>query len=140
MELVKPEFHEKGWGSELWLANNEVYCVKQMIINPGKKCSIHYHKIKEERFVVMKGSLRLLLFPNIGIKSFEHLATVMEPSKLEKGLLRYAEELILKPGDSHHLHNMLPHQFYGLGEEPTIFIEISTTHKEEDSYRIVKGD
>lgn len=139
MGIVKPEFHEKGWGSELWIVNDK-YCLKEMNIYNGKRCSIHYHKIKDETFVVKSGKLRLLLFPNIGILSFEYLSKIIEPNELEKQLLKNAEEYNLGPGDYKRILPMTLHQFYGNSEEPAVFYEFSTTHFEEDSYRLVKGD
>ena len=140
MGLAKPEIHLKGWGKEEWIVNNDKYCLKIMDINQGKRCSIHYHRKKDETFSVKNGLLRLLVFPDLAVMSFEHLATVIEPSKLEKEMLKHAEEHILAPGDSFRIHKMLLHQFYGHSEEPAVFYEVSTTHEEEDSYRIVKGD
>ena len=45
--ITKPEVHEKGWGRELWIVNSELYCSKIMELTKDKKCSIHYHKIKD---------------------------------------------------------------------------------------------
>jgi hypothetical protein len=36
----------KGWGREVWIANNDLYCGKILEIRKGKRCSLHYHKIK----------------------------------------------------------------------------------------------
>ena len=41
----------KGWGYEKWITNNEKYCGKLLYFNKGKKCSWHYHEIKEETFL-----------------------------------------------------------------------------------------
>jgi hypothetical protein len=43
-------FVKKGWGSELWLVNGDLYCGKILRFNKGKKCSLHYHKLKTETF------------------------------------------------------------------------------------------
>ena len=56
---MKPERHEKGWGYELWIVNNDLYCGKILHFNKGKKCSWHYHKIKQETFYVQKGKLKI---------------------------------------------------------------------------------
>ena len=39
---------EKGWGRETWLHNDEKYCGKILFFNAGKKCSLHYHKLKSK--------------------------------------------------------------------------------------------
>ena len=56
---TKPVRHEKGWGHELWIVNNNLYCGKILHFNKGKKCSWHYHKIKQETFYVQKGKLKI---------------------------------------------------------------------------------
>jgi quercetin dioxygenase-like cupin family protein len=42
------EFVPKGWGFEKWIVNNEQYCGKLLYFVKGRKCSWHYHKIKDE--------------------------------------------------------------------------------------------
>jgi len=36
----------KGWGREVWLVNDELYCGKILEIVKGKRCSLHFHKLK----------------------------------------------------------------------------------------------
>ena len=38
---------QKGWGKEIWLANNNKYCGKILKFNAGSKFSMHYHVDKE---------------------------------------------------------------------------------------------
>ena len=61
MKPHKPKHVEKRWGSETWFANNEEhnYCGKILHFNKGKKCSWHYHKIKQETFYIQKGKLKI---------------------------------------------------------------------------------
>ena len=40
----------KGWGWERWIVNCPEYCGKLLFFNKGKRCSWHYHKIKDEVF------------------------------------------------------------------------------------------
>src|SRR5271154_4872833 len=51
----------KGWGREVWIANGELYCGKILEINKGKRCSLHYHKLKTESFYLRSGRLRVRL-------------------------------------------------------------------------------
>lgn len=46
---------EKTWGFEEWLHNDQDYCIKYLNIEPGWKCSKHYHPRKKETFVVVQG-------------------------------------------------------------------------------------
>ena len=117
MKLL-PEEHPKGWGKELWIANNEKYCGKKLILNKGKKCSVHFHKIKDETFFVQSGKVQLDMYP--------------------EGFPGRQERIIMEPGTTVRIPQNTPHQFYGL-EDSEIF-EFSTQHFEEDSYRLAPGD
>jgi mannose-6-phosphate isomerase-like protein (cupin superfamily) len=108
---------DKGWGHELWIHNDEKYCGKLLFFVKGKKCSLHYHKLKHETFYVQSGKL---------------LCTFTEAEDAQ------VEKVILNAGDSKEVPPGLIHQMEAL--EDTIMFEFSTQHFEEDSYRIVKGD
>ena len=111
-------FVPKGWGFEKWVHNSEKYCGKLLYFAKGRKCSWHYHKIKDETFYVQSGRLRVRF-------SFQ--------DDLEK-----ADEVILGPGDNFHVPVGLRHQMEGI--EDTELFEFSTQHFDSDSYRIIKGD
>jgi mannose-6-phosphate isomerase-like protein (cupin superfamily) len=111
-------FVPKGWGFEKWITNNEKYCGKLLYFVKGKKCSWHYHKIKDEVFYIQSGKL-LVRF------GYSHD-------------LRECQEVVLEKGDSFHVKPELVHQMLAL--EDTEMFEFSTQHFDEDSYRIEKGD
>ena len=112
------EEHPKGWGRELWIVNNKGYCGKILEFNKDKRCSFHYHLLKDETFYLQQGLIELLISWEDDIES--------------------AKSIVLKPGDKHHIPQGLRHQMIAL-EDSKLF-EFSTTHYESDSYRIVKGD
>lgn len=115
---TKSEFHSKGWGHEEWITNNEKYCGKILRFEKDKRCSWHYHKIKDEVFYLLTGKLIL---------------KVSNGDSLEE-----AQVLTLEKGESFHIRTGMRHQMIAL--EDTELLEISTQHFEDDSYRIVKGD
>ena len=117
------EFHEKGWGYEVWMANCELYCGKLLVLYRNLRCSIHYHKLKDETFYLQDGLIRM----NVWEGPFELGA----PTDCDTFLMHPGDRLVLPPDT--------PHQFIGVDPKSTI-IEISTQHFEEDSYRIQKGD
>lgn len=117
-EKFEPEIHKKGWGYEKWIRNSSEYCGKILFFNAGKKCSWHYHKIKDEVFYVQRG-LVVIKF------SWENELT-------------NASEILLRAGESFHVPQGLRHQMKAI--EETELFEISTTHFDTDSIRIVKGD
>ena len=113
-----PEIHIKGWGYEKWIVNKEEYCGKLLFFEKDKKCSFHYHKIKDEVFYLQSGKL---------------IVKYSDGDNLNK-----SEELIMNPGDNFHVYTGLRHQMIAL-EDSELF-EFSTQHFEDDSHRIVNGD
>ena len=59
METVE-DIHLKGWGYEKWIVNSDKYCGKLLYFHEGKRCSWHYHKIKDETFYVQSGELMVI--------------------------------------------------------------------------------
>jgi D-lyxose ketol-isomerase len=51
----------KLWGVEYWIVNTELYAMKFLKVNPGFQCSIHAHALKDETFVGISGTMRLLI-------------------------------------------------------------------------------
>lgn len=109
---------DKGWGYELWIANKPQYCGKLLHFEKGKRCSWHYHRIKEETFFLGNGEIRLL---------------VGWDDDLTK-----AQEVLLNPGDRYEIPVGLRHQMIALQESD--LYEFSTEHFDEDSIRVIKGD
>ena len=108
----------KGWGYEKWIVNNEEYCGKLLFFLRDKRCSWHYHVLKDEVFYVQAGKI---------------LVKFSEGDDLEA-----AQEVVLNPGDNFHVYRGLRHQMIAI--EDTELFEFSTQHFDEDSYRIQKGD
>ena len=112
------KFVPKGWGWERWIVNKEEYCGKLLYFNVNKRCSWHYHKIKDEVFYLQSGKI---------------LVHYSDQDDLEK-----AEQKILHPGDNFYVYTGLRHQMVAL-EDSELF-EFSTQHFYSDSHRIIKGD
>jgi len=129
--IKKPKYHPKGWGYELWIHNDSKYCGKMLFFKEGKRCSLHYHKIKHETFYLQSGRMILEYYPPNPL--VDALAEEGDSS-----LLGDYTETLLTPGDSFEVPVNTPHRLTAL-EDSELF-EFSTKHYEEDSYRIVKGD
>ena len=112
------KFVPKGWGFEKWIVNKEEYCGKLLYFAKGKRCSWHYHVLKDEVFYIQSGKI---------------LVKFSDEDNLEK-----ANEVILSKGDNFHVYRGLRHQMIAI--EDTELFEFSTQHFDEDSYRIIKGD
>tara|TARA_R110000851_G_scaffold333049_2_gene510902 strand:+ start:10075 stop:10434 length:360 start_codon:yes stop_codon:yes gene_type:complete len=119
MEIfLEIKFVPKGWGFEKWIVNKEEYCGKLLYFAKGKRCSWHYHKLKDEVFYIQSGKIKVMFS--------------------EKDDLHNAPFVVLEKGDNFHVYLGLRHQMIAL--EDTELFEFSTQHFDEDSYRIIKGD
>lgn len=110
-------FVEKGWGHEnIWVTNDK-YCSKVLEFQKGGKFSMHFHREKEESWLILGGKfiVRYIDTANASI-----------------------HELELNPGDTWHNAPLLPHQIECL-EEGRI-LEVSTPDSVEDNYRVMPGD
>jgi len=108
----------KGWGGEKIICNSQEYCGKILYFVKGKKCSWHYHILKDETFYIQSGKILL--------------------KYSEEDDLANALEVILTPGDKFHIYRGLRHQMTAL--EDTELFEFSTQHFNEDSIRLINGN
>ena len=76
--------YPKGWGYEKWIVNKDEYCGKLLHIIKGKKCSWHYHKLKDETFYLQEGKI---------------LLKYSDEDNIEE-----SKELILERGDKFHVY------------------------------------
>lgn len=112
------KFVPKGWGFEKWIVNCDQYCGKLLYFAKGRKCSWHYHKVKDETFYIQSG--KLILFYG------------------EDDNIELAQKKVLRKGDKFHVPVGLRHRMYAL--EDTELFEFSTKHLDEDSIRIIEGN
>lgn len=118
------EVHVKGWGAETWYHNSPLYCGKVLRFDAGKRCSLHYHRLKHETFVVKSGRFIIVTAKmHEGGSYIDH---------------KTFEVRQLTEGDALEVPPLLAHQMLAL--EDSELIEFSTQHFEDDSYRLVKGD
>ena len=118
MSSSKIKIVPKGWGYEKWIVNTELYCGKLLHIIKGKKCSWHYHVLKDETFYLQEGKLKVWYS--------------------EDDDRDIARTTILERGDKFHVYRGLRHQMLAL--EDTDLFEFSTQHFDSDSTRVIKGD
>ncbi len=109
---------DKGWGWERWIVNCEEYCGKLLFIEQDKKCSWHYHELKDEVFYVQSGLV---------------IVKYSDGDDIEQ-----AEQCIVQAGENFHVYRGLRHQILAL--QDTEMFEFSTQHFDSDSHRITPGD
>jgi cupin fold WbuC family metalloprotein len=105
----------KKWGEEHWFVNNKNYCSKYLYIKKDHRCSKHYHKIKTETFIAIKGEVILNIYDKKG----------------EKVKKRY----LMTENKSINIPKNTIHEFIGIKKD-NIMLEVSTKHYEKDSYRL----
>lgn len=109
----------KGWGKEVVFANTDQYCGKFLeFAKAGNKFSMHFHKEKDETWVVLSGSFKLNVIRT-------HDASVTE--------------LILNVGDTWRNMPLVPHQLEAL-EDNSVIVEVSTRDDIADNYRVLPGN
>ena len=113
----QPEIVSKGWGSEVIFANNEMYCGKLLRFDKGSKFSMHFHMKKDETWYLSEGKIRLNW---IDTTDASRTSEIVESGTVIRN----------RPGE--------PHQVEALTD--AIIFEVSTTHFDEDSYRVETGD
>ena len=105
----------KGWGEEIVIHNDEVYCIKILNLKQGGECSLHMHLEKSETFLVLTGEVEVELFFNLE-RSF----------------------CTLQKGESIDIPARIGHRFRAI--QPSSLIEASNYDKEEDIIRLEGGD
>jgi len=120
--MIKPEVIEgcyvpKGWGNELIIENNEMYCGKLLRFKSNCRFSMHYHMNKDETWYVQKGK-------------FVYRWIDTESADMNESILRKGDVVRQRPGQ--------PHQLIALTDG--LIFEVSTHHEDSDSYRVMKGD
>jgi len=114
---------KKKWGYERILENNNKYCGKILTVNQGYLSSLHYHKKKDETFIIESGKIQL---------------EVGKAKKTKKGWIVHTKTYMMEPGDKIRLKPNTVHRYKSLTKK-SLILEISTQHKDNDSYRIEKS-
>jgi uncharacterized RmlC-like cupin family protein len=136
---------DKVWGYEELLHNKE-FCTKVMGLDRGAECSVHCHATKKEMFIVVKGAIRVELWPSlwgehgclfqVGIDVYNADAYSLDLLHPEKILV--LEAAYSPSGASVYIDNYVPHRFIGLDNANT-FIEASTHDDSTDSFRFTRS-
>ena len=117
MEDLTGKRVDKPWGHELIWAHTERYVGKKIVIEPGHKLSLQYHRAKDESILVLRGTLRL------------HYGESEES----------VEQKDLTPGEFAHIRTGAVHRFEATSERVEL-IEVSTPELDDvvrlkDDYR-----
>lgn len=108
---------EKGWGREEIWADEPGYCGKNMVFEEGKRFSMHFHRTKDETWLVQSGQFMLIW---------------IDTENARKHTRR------LRPGDTRRNAPLVPHQLICL--QAGTVVEVSTHDDPADNYRVERGD
>ena len=103
----------KAWGREEIFVNGEEYCGKVMRLQPGWRCSLHYHPTKRETFLVLGGVM---------------------------GLEVGDDHVTLVPGEAYTIRPGIHHRFTNMGLRECVFVEVSTFDDPEDVVRLAPSE
>lgn len=120
--MSKPEVTQgckvpKGWGEEIIIENNELYCGKILKFKKGCTFSMHFHINKDETWYIEEGKFIYRWIDTETAVTYE--------GELNKG------DVVRQPPAR-------PHQLMAV-TDGKIF-EVSTHHDDSDSYRVLPGD
>jgi mannose-6-phosphate isomerase-like protein (cupin superfamily) len=108
----------RGGGARCGSVNGDLYCGKILEIRKGKRCSLHFHKLKTESFYLRTGRLK------------DRVKGSPQSEVIEEFELAARECMDVPLG--------LVHQMEALGDAE--LYEFSTQDFDSDSYRLVSGD
>lgn len=134
----------KGWGYERVVVNSPLYCGKELYFFSGRSCSFHYHRLKDETFLVKSGLIRIRWITPVGRTApWWQDERVLQQSEVTdrtpQDILYQASAIrTLSPGDVFHVPVGMIHQMTGLGDSS--LMEFSTHHEDSDSYRLLPGN
>ena len=103
------ELVHKVWGAEYIITNSALGCYKILYLEPNKMGSKHYHKEKNETFLIAEGNVRL------------------EYEGVETEYLLQNNSFVIVP--FHY------HRFVAI-DKPAKIIEISDQHFDSDTFRL----
>lgn len=122
IKRAERELHHqpRGWGEEIWIENCPEYCGKILLVEPGKRGSLHFHRQKKETMYVESGRAEIKYIDTDSAQEY-----ILE--------LGPGDSILIEPGQPHQIHNPSETEVLRL-------FEFSTVHREDDSRRLRKGD
>ncbi len=102
-EIPKSNTVQRPWGSFTTLHEEERFKIKKIVVNPGGKLSLQFHKHRSEHWVVVKGKARITVGDDVNCYqendsvyipvSAKHRAENCEDGHLEIIEVQYGEYL-----------------------------------------------
>ena len=123
--------------TEKWLWNDEDFCAKVLCFSQGVSTSLHWHKLKKEHFLVKRGAFVVQLFYGSVTDYRLSFPGGEKMLMIEQGPIHHPRlfNLYMRLDEDLHIPRCQPHRIIGLEEENEM-CEFSTTHDDQDSYRI----
>ena len=119
LAVKKPKIVKKGWGHEVQIVNNDMYCGKILHFNAGGEMSTHYHMNKSETWCVLSGNFYV---------------SGIHPDTAEEYYFTATD------GDIIDISCGTIHSLRCDSEDGGDIMEVSTPDDYMDNYRVYKGD
>ena len=100
---------EKDWGSEIVLANTNLYSGRKLILHKDDEIDLHYHEKKDKTIFVDKGKILIEFF---------------DGDCMDEDILYEGDSIRIVPGQLHKI----------LGLEESVLIEIANCHIDSDDF------
>lgn len=142
--LRNTQIIEKVWGHEIVLVNDPKlnYCLKELHIKPGLMSSYHYHRIKDETFLVRQGEVLLEVSESqpVDWDVIESMSPAMRDDLVQRANNPgRADKVRMGLGAAYRLTPFSRHRFRSLVDSTSIIVEASTFHADEDVVRVVES-
>lgn len=82
--------HGKAWGSTSPIFEKNNVEMHYLNINKGGYCSTHFHQFKFNKFIVIKGELKVIINRDYGAEKHDDIT-----------VLTHGQEITVSPGDYH---------------------------------------
>jgi len=105
----------KSWGHEEIIISNELYCTKYLVFTEkGNKCSMHFHKNKDETWYCFQGKFLLSFINTVN-------------GTIRQEVLSRKQTRRVWPGEIHQIEAL---------EDNSILLETSTLDVNTDNYKV----
>lgn len=110
----------KPWGHENWIEVTNRYVIKHLVIKPGFRSSLQFHKKKCETFILLQGRIEIELKSRQRFKKVKlyPCLTIKQHKQLRKAPAARPTYLTLLPKTKHRIIN--------IGKKNAVILEISS--------------
>ena len=122
------------WGYQLRFVNTEKYCGKFLVLENSTPGSLHYHKIKKETFIVLKGKVYL-----VGYEHRKHDEYYQDEAPLFCNQYGVGETITIPEWCIHQMQLVI-NPDVDFAKQYAVILEVSTHDDDSDTYRVQEAE